>query len=292
MRFLVIGGSGVIGFQTIKKLKEEGHEVFFTYFKNKIQFDNGFEVDIRKKDSLSEIFQKTKPEIVIHTTSITDVDLCERDNKLATDVNVLGTSNVIKECEELKSKLVYISTAFVFDGTKSKYSEEDPTSPATFYGITKEKSEQLVKNSSLSFLILRTDLPYCFRNEWQHTNSVIRVLETIRSGKTLKEITDWYNKPTFVPNFVDAMIKLLNISEEGIFHITGADFINRYDFSLKVAEIFELEKEKIEPIESKILRLSAQRVNVDLEIKKIEEKTKIKMLGIEEGLIQMKNSLK
>ena len=186
MRILVIGGSGVIGFETIKKLRKLGHDVFFTYYKNKTPISNGFSIDIRDANKLTNIFQKIIPDVVIHTTAITNVDLCETNKELATQVNVEGTSNIINECLKNKSKLVYISTSFVFDGTKPNYSEEDATSPTTFYGITKEKGEKLVKNSGLSFLILRTDLPYGVREKWQHTNSVCRTIDTIESGKIFR----------------------------------------------------------------------------------------------------------
>ena len=288
MKILVIGGSGVIGFETVKKLKQLGHSVFYTYYQNKIPISNGFSLDITDKNSILEIFEKILPDIVIHTTAITNVDLCEIDQKLATDVNITGTSNIISACIKNKSKLVYISTSFVFDGSKNKYSEEDITNPATFYGHTKDKSEKLVKNSGLPFLILRTDLPYGLKEKWQHTNSVLRVIDTVNSGKILNEITDWYNKPTFVPNFVDIMIELLMKQEVGIFHVVGSDFVNRYDFSITVANIFQLNQNQIKPINSKKLKLPAKRVNVNLEIKKIQEKTNIKIVEIKEGLIKMK----
>ena len=134
MRILVIGGSGVIGFETIKILKELGHDVFFTYYQNKISISDGFSVDIRNRNAVLEIFEKIIPDIVIHTTAITNVDLCEKDQELAKAVNITGTANVIEGCMKNNSKLVYISTSFVFDGTKSKYYEDDPTSPTTFYG--------------------------------------------------------------------------------------------------------------------------------------------------------------
>ncbi len=289
MKILVIGGSGVIGFETIKKLRDIGHDVFYTYYQNKISISNGSFLDIRNKNLTLEIFEKIKPDIVIHTTAITNVDLCETNKELARDVNITGTSNIINSCIKNKCKLVYISTSFVFDGSKNKYSEEDSTNPATYYGFTKEKGEKLVINSGLPFLILRTDLPYGIKEKWHHTNSVCRVIDTIKSGEILNEIIDWYNKPTYVPNFVDVMTELLLKQEEGIFHVVGSDYLQRYDFSIMVAKIFQLNQENIKPIHSEKLNLPVKRVNVNLEINKIKEKINIKMLGVEEGLIKMRN---
>ena len=290
MRILVIGGSGVIGFEAIRKFSELGHDVFFTYNQNKIFVPNGFCVDIRDKNLTLKLIKKIKPDIVVHATAITNVDLCETNKELAKSVNVIGTSNIIEGCKLVNSKLAYISTSFVFDGTKSKYYEDDLTSPTTFYGITKENGERLVSTSGLQFLILRTDQPYCWKENWQHTNSVSRVLETIKSGKTLNEIVDWYNRPTYVPNFVMSMSKLIKNEEVGIFHVVGSDFINRYEFSLKVVEIFDLNKDLIKPIKSETLHLPARRVNVNLENDKLTKKIGMKMLGVKEGLIEMLKS--
>lgn len=290
MKILVIGGSGVIGFEALRKFSELGHDVFFTYNQNKISVPNGFCVDIRDKNLTLKLIKKIKPDIVVHTTAITNVDLCESNKELAKSVNVIGTSNIIEGCKLVNSKLVYISTSFVFDGTKLKYYEDDPTSPATFYGITKENGEKLISTSDLQFLILRTDQPYCWKEKWQHPNSVSRVLETIKSGKVLNEIIDWYNRPTYVPNFISSMSELIRNNEIGIFHVVGSDFINRYEFSLKVAEIFNLNKDLIKPIRSETLHLPARRVNVNLENDKLTQKTGVKMLGVKEGLIEMLKS--
>ena len=125
MRILVIGGSGVIGFETIKKLRKLGHDVFFTYYKNKTPISNGFSIDIRDANKLTNIFQKIIPDVVIHTTAITNVDLCETNNELADSINVHGTKNIIEGCKIIGSKIIYISTSFVFDGKKQQYFEND-----------------------------------------------------------------------------------------------------------------------------------------------------------------------
>ena len=290
MKVLVIGGSGVIGFQILQKFSKVGYDVYCTYNKNKFSYSNAYYADIRDKNSISNLIKKVNPDIVIHTTSITNVDLCETDNKQAKLVNVEGTSNIIEGCKSINCKLVYVSTSFVFNGNKSKYFENDPTSPSTFYGITKNEGENLVKNSGLEFLILRTDHPYYWKQSWQHTNSVLRAIDIIKSGNVLNEIVDWYNKPTYVPDFVSSLLELLKINETGIYHVVGSDFIDRYNFSLKVAEIFGLRKDLIKPIYSETLKLPAKRVNVNLDNKKLIKKIGMNMMGIEDRLKAMLES--
>jgi dTDP-4-dehydrorhamnose reductase len=287
MKILVIGGSGTIGSKIVRKFAENKNDVIYTYYENKLNVGIGHRLDIRKKDETIDLISKVNADVVIHTAALTNVDLCETDKKLADSINVTGTENVITGCQKTNSKIVYISTSFVFNGEKNEYFEEDEPSPATYYGLTKLKGEELVKNSKLPFLILRTDQPYDWKEKWQHTNSVIRALDNLLSGRIHKEVVDWYNTPTYIPDFVQATWKLLQDDEMGIYHLTGPEFINRYDWSLNIADIFGLNKNLIKPITSDSLNLPVKRVNVNLNNKKIIGSTRIQMSGIKDGLLEM-----
>jgi len=293
MKILIIGGSGVIGtnlLQYYKKIKN--YDVSFTFLKNEIPFENGHRLDITDNDKTIKLISKINPDVVIHTVALTNVDLCETNNALANSINVIGTENVVEGCKISKSKLTFISSSFVFDGKKQIYIETDSPEPTTYYGMTKFRGEKIVQNSNLPCLILRTDQPYCWNEPWHHTNSVIRVLDNLRSGKEHNEIIDWKNTPTYVPDFVNATAQLLDYNTTGIYHIVGSDFINRYEWSLLTAEVFGLDKDLIKPISSKTLNLPAIRVNVNLNNQKLQKKTGISMMGVKEGLLQMRNDKK
>lgn len=290
MKILIIGGSGVIGFKLAVHFLKTGLDTELTYNNNNPGIGKTHKLDITNNGDTCNLIAETKPDIVVHATALTNVDLCETDRKLAYSINVGGTKNIVEGCNKINCKLVYVSTSFVFDGKKEIYSEDDPTSPSTYYGMTKLIGEELIKSSGLPYLILRTDQPYCWIEKWQHSNSVLRVLETLRAGKILKEIVDWYNTPTYVPNFINATSKLLDEKEIGVYHLVGSDFINRYEWSLVVAETFGLNKKMIEPINSNDLGLPAKRINVHLSNKKLFQKTGIRMLGIREGLMDMRRT--
>lgn len=287
MKVLIIGGSGVIGWNLLSSFSKD---VEFTYHKNKTHNDKGISLDITKLDETLQVIEKIKPEIVIHTTSLTNVDLCEIDHDLANSINVQGTNNIVECCKNIKSKIIFVSTSFVFDGKKEQYYEDDIKSPSTYYGITKARGEDIVKNSGLPYLILRTDQPYCWIEKWQHTNSVLRVIDTIKSGRKHREIRDWYNNPTYVPEFVGAVKKLIDLNNEGVFHVVGSDYISRYDWSLEIASMFDLNKDMIEPINSSVLNLPAKRNNVNLNNTKLSQ-IGFKMNGVRAGLTKMHNEM-
>jgi len=288
MKILIIGGSGVIGWKLLNFLNENNIHVEFTYLQHQIRFKRGRKLDISKKDLVIKTILDSNPDVVIHTAALTNVDLCEINTNLADTVNVGGIKNIVEGCKNINSKLIYISTSFVFNGKKSKYTEDDKTSPSTYYGITKSQGENLVKNSGLKYLILRTDQPYCWVEKWQHSNSVLRVLQTLKTGRTMKEVVDWYNTPTYVPDFVYATKQLIDEGQQGIFHLVGSDFINRYDWAIKTAEIFDLNKNLLKKTKSDSLNLPAKRVNVNLSNDKLYRKTGIRMKDVKEGLLDMR----
>ena len=287
MKTLIIGGSGVIGSKFTKQFLSEEFELLSTYFDNKLKFPNECMLDIRDRNSVEKIFKKIDPDIVIHTSAITNIDLCETDHKLADSINVQGTKNIINYSKKFSSKLIYISTSFVFDGTKTKYFENDLTNPTTYYGKTKDISEKNIINSELDFLILRTDQPYCWIESGQHTNSVLRVIDSLKAKKHHKEIVDWYNTPTYVPDFVETAKKLIINEKSGIFHLVGSDYINRFEWSKIICDCFNLNKKFIKPITSQDLKLPARRSNVNLSNEKIFNEMGIRMMGIRDGLKSM-----
>ena len=93
---------------------------------------------------------------------------------------------------------------------------------------------------------------------------MIRLLNKFSENKLHKEVTDWYNKPTFVPNFVENTMKLIDTNAAGIFHAVGGDFISRLDWCMILCDIFDLDKSKIIQISSQDLNLPAKRSNVNL----------------------------
>ena len=286
MKYLIIGGTGVIGYKILQYLLKKNDSVEFTFMNNKQSFENSHFLDIQDLAKTKNLIKKISPDIVIHCSALSNIDLCEIDKKKAESINILGTKNVVESCKESNSKLVYISTSFVFDG-KQRYTENDIASPSTFYGYTKWRSEEIVKESNLPFLILRTDQPYCWIERWQHGNSVIRVIDSLKKNRIFLEVDDWYNVPTYVPDFVNATMKLIQLKKEGIFHVCGSDFLNRYEWAKLTAKKFHLDPNLIKAINSSSLNLQAKRVNGNLSNDKLFNQTGIRMMGIEQGLIEM-----
>ena len=287
MKIFIVGGSGVIGSYFVKSFAKENSDITYTYYKNKVSYTKGINLDVQDRADTLKTLKKFQPDLIIIANALTGVDFCEANPSLAESINVKGTKNIVDGCKSVNSKLVFISTSAVFNGTKSEYSENDKPNPIGIYGLTKFQGEKIIQESNLPFLILRTDQPYCWKEKWQHTNSVIRVIENLEKNQQFKEVVDWYNTPTYVPDFVNATKELIQKDLEGIFHLVGSDFISRYDWSQKVADIFHLKKNLIKPIDSSELKLPVERNNVKLNNNKLFQKIGYRMLGVDDGLQRM-----
>ena len=284
MKVLVFGGSSVIGSRLVSALGAD-----YTYFNNKIPIKNGFKVDIRDKESTINLIKKLKPKLVVHAAAAPGMDICETDKKLAHGIHVNGTKNIVEGCKSINAKIVFPSTSAVFDGEKAVYIEKDETCPISYYGITKAEAEKIIIDSGLDFLITRMDHPYGWiYYDGQKKNTAVRVLEKLERGEVVEEIIDWYNNPTSVDNLSEVIKNLIGKNANGIYHTAGPDFVNRYDFAIKIAEVFNKDQNLIKKKTSDKLNLPAKRANCNLDSSRAEKKTGMKFLGIEDGLKEMR----
>ncbi|MBI2820849.1 MAG: SDR family oxidoreductase [Acidobacteria bacterium] len=283
----------MIGYCFVRHLSSLGHWVDYTYLFHPLTLPaiTGVPLDVTDKESVRLAIQRLHPDVVIHTAALTDMDRCETDHLLADRVNREGTRNIVQACQAVHCSIVYLSTPAVFTGGVSACSETDSPHPVNYYGLTKLEGERIVLASGLPVLILRTDQPYCWLENWQRQNSVTRVLGKLTAGETVKEVSDWYNHPTFVDDFVRAATELLVTEKNGIYHLAGPDFINRYDLAITIAEVFGKDRRSIIPMSSSALNLPAKRPHVRLNVEKAYRDLGRSTLTVTEGLTMMRSSV-
>ena len=151
-KILVIGGSSLLGYKLLSNTNN--FELYASYNKNLINLKNieTLKIDITNEKNCEKILN-LKPDIIINTAAITNVDYCEKFEKNAFDVNVTGTKNIAKIAEKLGSKLIHISTDAVFSGNKKFYVEEDKPNPISVYGKTKLESEKIISKVTDSIIL-------------------------------------------------------------------------------------------------------------------------------------------
>lgn len=247
-------------------------------------------LDLTDGKALDLNVRRYEPALIINAASYTDVDGCEVHQSEAWAVNVDAVKNLVEVCQERKIKLIHLSTDYVFDGENGPYSEDDPPNPVNFYGETKLKSENLIKQSGIVSLIVRSNVLYGF-GEKINKNFLLWLLEKLSTGDKLEIVADQFNNPTLADNLSECILEMVERDLSGIIHIGGAEYLSRYDFALKVAEKFGFENAHISPIKTETLKQKAKRpLSGGLRVEKAQSLLETKLLNVEEGLDRVQQS--
>ena len=295
-KILIIGANGFLGSNLLRVLGNNEHYKqefnFVAADLNNTIIEQGipfYHIDITKyRDTMDKIL-KISPDILILTAAMTNVDQCEINKNLATKVNKDGAKNVIKACERINARLLFMSTDFVFDGTKTEglYLENDAPNPLSHYGKSKLNAELLLQNSEINYLICRTAVLYGWNS--LRLNFITWILDNLRQNKPISIVSDQINSPTFVKNLAEILVKLIEKNVTGIFHTAGDCALNRYEMALKCAEIFNYNDRLIERIGS-LKQIALRPKNAGLDIKKLKGiiGSELKICNLDEGLHHMK----
>jgi len=293
MTILITGGSGRLGSSLTKLFVKYDYETHYTFNTYPSSISGAFphRLDITNNEETSKLIKEVNPDLVIHTSAVTDLELCESNKELAYKVNVEGIKNIVDACKEPNSKIVYMSTSNVFSGDKSIYYETDIPQPSNYYALTKLMGEKILEESNLPFLILRTDQLYSWTDRSEKKTFVERVLDKLIKKKPVKTFVDWYNTPTFIPNLSHVVFELARKNKCEIYHVVGPDYVNRCEWALKIADIFGYDRSLVHSTLSSEAEMKAKRGNVHLSNTKVTNELGAKLLGVNEGLNLMKDAL-
>lgn len=292
---LITGANGLLG-QKLCRHFSSSHKVIATDLQpdSLVSLPNlSYEtLDITDRRALDFHVRFYKPSVIINSAAYTDVDGCETHTAQAWATNVGGVKNLIRACKKHNSKVVHFSTDYIFEGENGPYSEDDPPNPVSFYGETKLESEKVIKRSGIDFLVVRTNVLYGFGKKVKK-NFLLWLLEKLSAGEKLEIVTDQFNNPTLADNLSACILEMTEENLSGVFHIAGAEYLSRYDFALKVAEVFGFKEAEVAPIKTDSLKQKAKRPSRGgLKIQKAQGILKTKLLDVKEGLTRAKESQK
>jgi len=290
----VTGGNGLLGTKIIQISQNRYRTVSIDIHdapnisSNNVEY---IQCDITDREYICKQIRRVNPDCIIHTASMTNVDKCETEQERAWRINVNGTENVAGACRDLRCKMIHVSTDYVFDGEKGPYSEEDETNPLSFYGKTKLESEKIVKAMLDDFVIARTMVLYGFAPKVR-PNFVTWLIEKLENNQRISIVTDQYGNPTLADDLARALLVLFEKDGKGIYHTAGGEWLSRYDFALKIAEVFRLDSLLIDATTSDKINQPAPRPLLSgLKVDKIKNEMQIKFLTIAEGLMVLKNQM-
>ena len=255
MRILITGAFGQLGYALQTTLSKNSDYELICTGRNILEGQEGIPIDIRNQVGLKEVINSTSPDLVVNLAAMTNVDACEKNPKLAGEINVAGLQHI---CDSFSGKIIQLSTDYVFDGKAGPYKEEDQVCPVSIYGKTKLAAEHILLDSNLNNLVVRGNVLYDYSS---HTNASFLnwVVLSLKEGKEIKVVKDQYNNPTWTRSMADIIYLCISNDINGIIHWGDADYLSRYDFSKIIAEKYSLDSSLIKPILTEELDQIARR---------------------------------
>ena len=289
MKLLVTGASGLLGTRICQQAAKQNYQVYSAHSQHAPRFGTPIKLDITDGTALKQIFDKTKPDVIVHSAALTDVDKCEKEKDLAWKINVESTSNIAQLCHKHNCFLVYVSTDYVFNGEKGNYKETDPTAPINNYGLTKLKGEEEIKQSRAEYCIARPSVIYGSIPAAGKVNFALWLIEKLAKKEETKTVTDQWNSPTLNTNLAEMILEIVEKRITGTFHLAGATRLSRYEFAQNIAETFNLDKNLLRPTTSEKMPWIAKRPrDTSLNVEKAKHTLNNKPLQISEALSRLK----
>ena len=256
LKFLVTGSAGLVGQQVVKDLSNS-HLVFSCYNKSKPEYGDSVKMDLKNYEMISSVLSETEPDVVIHLGAMTGVDLCEKEESMAFDINTKATQTIAQQCSISNTFLVYVSTDYVFDGNLGMYKEDDVANPLGFYGKSKLEGEKAVQNFSANWCIARTSTPFGLHPTKK--SFPMWVIENLQKQKQIDVLIDQFTSPTYIPNLSRMLIEISERRITGIINTAGASKISRYQMASMVSDKLNLDDTLLKQISMNKLKWIAQR---------------------------------
>lgn len=264
IKVVITGSNGLLGQSLLNLLliEKDKYQVFgISKNKNRSGREDFtyISLDITDELKLKNKLKELKPNFIINTAAMTQVDDCENNKEACDLLNVSVVKWLAEISDEIKAHLIHISTDFIFDGIKGNYKETDSANPLSYYGLSKLKSEEILINSKIDFTILRTILVYGKVFDMSRSNIVLWVKEMLENKKPITIVNDQYRTPTYVEDLALACKISMDKKAIGIFNISSNTLLSVYEIAQQIAETFNLDKTLITPISTSTLNQTAPR---------------------------------
>ena len=296
---LIVGGSSLLGYKLSKIANE--YEVYSTFHKNQIDLENikMININICDKKSCEKILE-LKPDIIVNSAAMTNVDYCEKFQKDAYQVNVIGTKNLADICKSIECKFVHISSDAIFSGKNNNFFEDDIPKPVNIYGKTKLESEKMASKVS-DYLILRPSVIFGWiplkhletrEKSTKSMNFALWLIKKLHDKQKVSIVNDQFSTPTLADNLAENILEFIKKDLRGIFHVAGLSCVSRLDFSRKITKEFGYLDENINSCTTKELNQVAPRslyscLNSDKALK-----SGIKLLDLDQAIKIMSKQIK
>jgi len=267
-RILVTGASGFLGSHIASRLSALGYSVFAAYNRHPERLNpisktlslKRLKIDLTQPVSIEAAFRSATPHAVVHAAAIADLSPCEQDKALAQTINTNATFEIAKLCSKNQTRLIFLSTDQVFDGSRGHYHEEDNPNPIHEYGRTKAEAEKKVSEEMpTQATVVRVALVYG-KSPTGCRSCSEQVVNTLRRGQSPTLFTDEIRNPINAKDVASAITELISISQLlPCLHLGGPDTVSRYEIGITTAQAYGLESGLIKAVKQADLNLPTPR---------------------------------
>lgn len=263
MKILYTGANGLLGQKISAATPQYSNHAFLATARGKNRTKNlgtasYASMDITDRQGIENVLSEFRPDVIIHGAAMTHVDECEQHKELAYNLNVVGTQNIVDAAKELCAHVVHISTDFIFDGQDGPYNEEGIPNPVSYYGETKLQAEHIVQTVD-SWSILRTVLVIGIAEDLSRSNIVLWAKGALEKSQPIRVVDDQFRTPTLAEDLAQGALLAATQRAQGIFNISGPDFMSIYELVESVAEHFGLSMATVTRVDSSTLNQPAVR---------------------------------
>ncbi len=297
-KILITGANGLLGQKLVELYIKNDIEIIATSIgQSRFDFKNSKliyeELDITNQSELNKMVAKYQPSCIINTAAMTNVDACENDQEKCDLLNVKAVEYLVEICNENNIHLIHLSTDFIFDGIKELPDETEIPNPLSCYGKSKYIAEKYIQNNSNNWSIVRTVLVYGTVKDLSRTNIVLWAKSSLENNKSIKVVNDQFRTPTLAEDLAMGCYLIEEKQKNGIFNISGKDYMNIHELVIRVAKFYNLNTELIETTSSNVLNQAAQRPpKTGLNIQKAITEIGYQPHSFEEGLKILSEQLK
>ncbi len=289
MKILVTGSNGLLGQKLTELLEKDGTiQLIATAARPAaLPVNSGkFQLlDITDPVAVDSIIDEHKPDVIINTAAMTQVDQCETQREACWKSNVIAVQNLVNASKRNGCHLVHVSTDFIFDGTEEMLDENAVPKPVNFYGESKLAGEKVIIESDISWCIIRTVLVFGVTKDMSRSNIVLWVKKSLEEGKTIQVVNDQWRTPTLAEDLALGCYLAARKKAKGIYNISGKDYLSAYDIAIRTAEFFNLDKSLIKETDSTKFTQPAKRpLRTGFIIDKARKDLNYEPRSFEEGL--------
>ncbi len=287
----VTGAHGLLGYNLVRLLKDKFDVIALDVTTQKEICLDGvqyFQADITSRKTMLDLVKNHHPRYIFNAAAYTNVDGAETERELCWKINVDGVARLAHASRVYGSRLIHVSTDYIFNGNTGPYRESDRPEPLGYYGKSKLAGENELICSGANYAIGRTMVLYGAA-PGVRLNFVTWIVTQLRANKNIRIVDDQIGNPTLASDLAAALIKLAVSSKQDIYHLAGSEIIDRYHFALLVADVFELDAGLIERIKTADLDQAANRpLNSGFFTDKAEKELGFKMATARGGIERLK----